>query len=183
MPRVSNEFGELFLEAGLVNSEQLAKSVQRSFSTGLPVGRIMVLSHCLADSVWTTALEIQVRIRDGVLTRHEALGVLRLAAAQVDRSLTQEESFRLHSFFGPHRTVPRLGELMVMAGLLDGADVLTCLELGLKREQMIGQALVSQGYISPELVEVALELQNRIRGDGLEPTEAARLLARGDSKI
>lgn len=75
----SNKLGELLSEAGLVTKEQLAKSMGRSQATGLPLGRILVLNGALPDAILTMALEIQVRIRDGMMTREEAIDALRTA--------------------------------------------------------------------------------------------------------
>ena len=40
----TNRLGEILLEAGLIDGDQFAKAMQRSMSTGLPLGRILVLN-------------------------------------------------------------------------------------------------------------------------------------------
>jgi hypothetical protein len=176
---LSNKLGELLSEAGLVTKEQLAKSMGRSQATGLPLGRILVLNGALPDSVLTMALEIQVRIRDGMMTRDEAIEALSAAGGTEGPEQQQnvEETIRM-TILQPRKKGVRLGELMVMAGLLNETDVMNALEIGLVSNQQIGQVLVEQGYVSEELLVAALELQRRIDEDKLTPQDAADALAK-----
>ncbi len=173
----SNKLGELLSEAGLVTKDQLAKSMGRSQATGLPLGRILVLNGALPDAILTMALEIQVRIRDGMMTREEAIDALRTAGGGEEGAEPQnvEETMRM-TIMQPRKKGVRLGELMVMAGLLNETDVMNALELGLVSSQQIGQVLVEQGYVSDELLGAALELQRRIDEDKLTPQDGAEAL-------
>lgn len=176
---ITNKLGELLLEAGLVDHEQLAKSVQRSLSTGLPLGRILVLNGTLTETLLTTALEIQVRIRDGMLERAEAVALL-AAHALPDAEMDETTSLRLKAVLAtpPRRKGIRLGELLVLSGLLTESDVMGALEQGLVNEQPIGEVIVAQGFVSQELLNAALELQRRVDEEALEPLEAGQCLAK-----
>ncbi len=171
--------GEILLEAGLIDGDQFAKAMQRSMSTGLPLGRILVLNGALQESVLTLALELQVRIRDGMSSRHEAVQALAQAAG-VD-PVSQEQTMSLEGMGltrPPRRKGLRLGELMVLGGLLAETDVMNCVELGLVNQCPIGQMMVEQGYITPEILEAALELQRQIDEEKLQPMEAAEILSK-----
>ena len=174
---LSNKLGELLSESGLVTKEQLAKSMQRSQATGLPLGRILVLNGALSDPILTMALEIQVRIRDGMMTRDEALEALSAAGGTEGAEPKSEETMRM-TILQPRKKGIRLGELMVLAGLLNETDVMNALELGLVNNQQIGQVLVEQGYVSEELLNAALELQKRVDEDKLMPQDAGEALAK-----
>ena len=77
----TNKLGELLLDSRLIDREQFGKAMQRSLATGLPLGRILVLNGAISEHILTEALEIQVRIRDGMLDRMEAV----TAFARADR--------------------------------------------------------------------------------------------------
>ena len=176
----SNKLGELLLASNLIDREQFGKSMQRSLATGLPLGRILVLNGALSETLLNTALEIQVRIRDGMLTREEAIGALRGQAGEVDSEEAQRQTVKLQTVLAapPRKKGIRLGELMVLAGLLNETDVMSALELGLVNEQPIGQVLVYQGFLTEELLEIALELQRKVDVGELQPTEAGQALAK-----
>jgi hypothetical protein len=175
----TNKLGELLLEAGLIDREQFAKSMQRSLSTGLPLGRILVLNSALPEAVLTHALELQVRVRDGMTSREEAVEAL-AAAGGTFANMSQEETIRIDTILvaPPRKKGIRLGELMVMAGLLAETDVMNALELGLMQDMRIGEVLVGQGYISTELLDAALELQRKVDEDKMQPAEAAEILSK-----
>ncbi len=173
----TNKLGELLLESGLITPDDFGKALQRSQSTGLPLGRILVLNNAISESILTTALEIQVRIRDQMMTRLEAIGCLR-ATANIG---TANEAFEVTSevqaaLKKPRKKGLRLGELLVMAGVLAEADVMNALEVGLVTDKPMGQILVNQGFINEKLLDAALEVQELVDGDNMEPKQAAELL-------
>jgi tetratricopeptide (TPR) repeat protein len=177
---VSNKLGELLLEANLIDREQFGKSMQRSLATGLPLGRILVLNGALSETVLNTALEIQVRLRDGMLSREEALEALRGQIGDMDQEETQRQTLTLQTVLSnpPRKRGIRLGELMVLAGLLNETDVMNALELGLVNEQPIGEVMVNQGFLTNEMLDYALELQKKVDSGDLQPTEAGQVLAK-----
>jgi hypothetical protein len=145
-------------------------------STGLPIGRILALQGTLEDRVLATVLEIQVRLRDGAITREDALIATKIAG-QPEESLTTEEKIRLGTALqATTQGWVRLGELLVMASLIDERDVLTCLEVSLETDQFIGQVMFNQGYIDEYSLTRALELQKMAGDRQIEPLEASRLL-------
>jgi tetratricopeptide (TPR) repeat protein len=176
----TNKLGELLLEASIIDGDQFGKALQRSLATGLPLGRILVLNGAISDSLLTTALEIQVRTRDGLLTRQEAIDYLRVAANQIGTDQTSpEKALKIQALLkAPRKSGIRLGELFVLANILAETDVMNALELGLVNDQPIGHILVSQGFISPEVLESALKLQDFVDKDILDTTQAADCLNR-----
>jgi hypothetical protein len=173
----TNKLGELLLEAGLITPDEFAKALQRSQSTGLPLGRILVLNSSISDTILTTALEVQVRIRDQMLTRLEAIGCLRACATIGTTDETLESTSQVEAALKkPRRKGMRLGELFVMAGVLAEADVMNALELGLVNDQPMGQILVHQGFITTELLEAALKMQELVDQEALTANLAAETL-------
>lgn len=176
----TNKLGEVLLEAGLVTPDQFAKAMQRSLSTGLPLGRILVLNNTLADAILNMALDLQVRIRDEMLTRAEAVELLRHAAGldgedMPDQALIEQAQAALRA---PRKHGIRIGEMFVKAGLLTETDVMNALETGLATDQPIGQVLVGQGFITEQILEAALGLQKMVDGRHLEVDKAVDTLSK-----
>jgi Tfp pilus assembly protein PilF len=176
----TNKLGELLLDAHLIDREQFGKAMQRSLATGLPLGRILVLNGAISEHILTEALEIQVRIRDGMMERMEAVTALRAQIGDFDSEELQRQTmpFKAALTEAPRRKGVRLGELLVMAGLMAETDVMSALEIGLLQEQLIGQVFIAQGFVTEELLEVALALQQKVDQSILQPLEAGQALAK-----
>ncbi len=102
--------GELLIEASYVNREQLAASLDRASSSGLPFGRILVLSGVLTEGLLTGALNAQILIRDGKLSKAQAAEALKEAK---QRQVSVEVQLKEKGFYDlPGRSSPRLGELL-----------------------------------------------------------------------
>jgi len=174
----TSKLGELLVESGLVSYEVLARAVEQSYSTGLPLGRMLVLHETISNDLLTLALDLQVRVRDEMMTRQEALTAIRTAAglapiapgAVIEKAKPEKEA--------PRKKGLRLGELMVMAGVLTETDVMNALEWGLVNHQTIGKVLISQNLVSQELLDAALAIQKMADQENFEPTKASECLTR-----
>ncbi len=168
----TGKLGELLLEAGLVGEEDLSEAMERSVNTGMPLGRMLVLNRILPSEVLQKALEVQVRLRDEVVTREEAILELRQAAGlegEAPKAVVEDKHKK--------KPVVRLGELLVMAGILNENDVMDALEWGLANQQPIGIVLVSQELITKELLDAALFFQNAVRDGKMDAMKACELLS------
>jgi len=166
----TGKLGELLSEAGLVGEEDLSEAMERSVNTGMPLGRMLVLNRILPSEVLQRALEVQVRLRDEVVTREEAILELRQAAGlegEPPKTVVEDKK----------KPIVRLGELLVMAGILNENDVMDALEWGLANQQPIGIVLVSQELITKELLDAALFFQNHVRDGKMDAMKACELLS------
>ncbi len=167
----TGKLGELLSEAGLIGEEDLSEAMERSVNTGMPLGRMLVLNRILSSEVLQKALEIQVRLRDEVVTRDEAIMALRQAAG------LEGEPAPAPAHEEKKQPVVRLGELLVMAGILSETDVMDALEWGLANQQPIGHVLVSQELISKELLDASLFFQTAVREGKIDAMKACELLS------
>lgn len=172
----TGKLGELLVDAGVINRDQLDRSMQRSLQTGLPLGRMLVLQQIIADALLNVALEVQVRLRDEMLTRDEAIKALQEAAGLPVSELESQQPTQPEA--EPKRRSIRLGELMVLAGLLTETDVMNALEWGLVNDQPIGQVLITKGLISQELLDAALVLQKKVDERSLDAVQASECLSK-----
>ncbi|MBU6454282.1 MAG: tetratricopeptide repeat protein [Cyanobacteria bacterium REEB67] len=183
----TSKLGELLVESGLITYEVLARAVEQSYATGLPLGRMLVLQKTITNEVLTTALDLQVRVRDDMLSRAEAIATLRSQAGLAPLAPGEVAAEPVKAPL-PHQDAPRkkgvrLGELMVMASVLTETDVMNALEWGLVNQQTIGQVLISQKLVSQSLLDAALDLQKLVDTDVLEPLKASEALARVHSGV
>lgn len=75
-PVPTNRLGELIIDSGLLTAEQCKNALDKSLSTGLPLGRILVTNNLLTEDRLDHLLEIQLRIRDELLTRQQAVSAI-----------------------------------------------------------------------------------------------------------
>ncbi|MBK7840855.1 MAG: hypothetical protein IPJ49_24900 [Candidatus Obscuribacter sp.] len=159
----TNRLGEMLLDAQVVNKSQLAQALGRSQATGLPLGRILVLNNSVPEQLLRLALEIQVRVRDGMMDREEALDLMKQEVVKVAAQGVPSNSFTSLAALEPcQRKKIRLGELLIKGNCISDVDVYSCLELGLSSHRPIGEIMVDQGYISTEMLAVALAVQEMV---------------------
>lgn len=176
--KISSKLGTLLLEAGLINNEDFRRAVHRAASTGLPLGRVLVLHGNLSEPQLIMALEIEKRVRDGVIPREEATKSMR-SVNETAATLDSEEALTFARAFeaAPPSKKIRIGELLNLSGLISDADLLSALEISLEEQLPIGQAIIMKGYASSDTVEFALEIQRMVVDSRLDLGSAAELLA------
>lgn len=174
----TDKLGQLLYEAGIVTLEQLSLAMQRSMSTGLPLGHMLGLDNVVPDSLLSTALEIQSRLRDEMITRPDAIQQLREAAGTLVDGKPQPEGDAAIVFQQPRKRGVRLGEMMVLAGLMTEADVMNALEWGLIHNQPIGNVLAKKAGVKQEVIDAALTLQQLVDQNKIETMKACECLAK-----
>ncbi|CAN5521645.1 hypothetical protein BH10CYA1_BH10CYA1_31850 [soil metagenome] len=162
----TNRLGELIVDAGILTAEQCKNAIDKSLSTGLPLGRILVTNNLLSEDTLVVLLEIQLRVRDQLLSREQALELIAAGPEKISQQQSQEQR---------QRTI-RLGELLVRANILTRTDVMNVLEVGLHANEKIGQMLIGFGFISPSLLECALNLQQLVENRLIRIEQASQCL-------
>ena len=166
----SNKLGDLLIEAQLINHDQLNLCLQRSQSIGLPLGRVLVLNNFITENCLNAALEVQVRIRDEMLPRSQAVEVLRVASGRYlsnsANSYIMEQAKQILE--GNTKQTGRIGELLVSANILNEADIANAIEIQLQTGEMIGQILINQGFINQELLDAVLKIQKKVYQGSIE---------------
>jgi tetratricopeptide (TPR) repeat protein len=169
------KLGELLLCAGVINQATLNQCHEKSLRTGDPLGVVLVAENHVTPSYLDAALELQVRIRDGMFSREQAIEALK------------QDPRRLLDMIAPHmvadsqrktatKNALRLGELLVRAGIISNKDVNQALELSLAQKNPIGEALVNRGFITKALLDAALSVQRMLREAQLTVGDATACL-------
>lgn len=176
----TNKMGELLLAAGFVTKDQLVEALKTSAETGLPLGRILVLTGALSESMLAAVLNAQVFIRDGKVNREQAIKGLKTARM---RNVGIEQCFVDHGYYRlPARQTIKLGELLVLAGLLSESDLMNVLEIGLVNQRPLGEVLTQSGYITSNVLTAALRFQEMVASGTLSPLQAAEALGQVHAK-
>ena len=156
--------GELLSAAHCINDDQLDMSLRVSDTSGLPLGRVLLLLNRISTPSLDLALSLQKEVR---------LGNLNLAQAQE----------RLEKELIPPVVPPdsngqkiRLGEMLVQARLLTPSEVMSAVEMAQANDKMIGEVLIDMGWVSEDLLTATLKLQEMIWKSQLSLAKAADLL-------
>ncbi|HEY9772979.1 MAG TPA: tetratricopeptide repeat protein [Planktothrix sp.] len=167
----TGKLGELLLDAGIISSEQFLKAMDKSMTTGLPLGRTLVLENAVSEDLLSTALDAQVRLRDQMYTRDEAIEQLQIAAGVAPST---EAKSREHPLSQRHGI--RLGELLVLGGIVTATDVLNAVEWALVNSKPLGEVLVAHDLVKQETIDTALSLQKMVQERTIDGSQAANCL-------
>lgn len=171
----TNRLGELLIVTELITEEQLADALAASQHLGLPLGRILVLKGIMSEMQVESALEAQVLLRDGRISRLqalEALRTMRMCGTNIRESLAK---LGCEKALQPTNTI-RLGELVVMADVVSESDLLTALEIGLMENMLLGQVLIEFGFIDDDALDAALRLQTMVSNSHLSVDTAVHAM-------
>jgi hypothetical protein len=121
--------------------------------------------------VLATALNAQILIRAGRITRNQAISGLKASykrLAPFETTLSDQGFYR-----GPSRPTIRLGELLVSADLISEDEVLQALEESLKQEESVGRVLIQKKIMTVRMLNNALALQEMVSNETITPGQAA----------
>ncbi len=175
----TNKLGELLVNAGSIDGGQLAAALKQSELTGLPLGRLLVNMGVITEQLLASALSAQVLIRASKITRTQAIQAL---IAARDRQVSLEQCLtELGTVHLPTQPNVRLGQLLLMAGIVDEKELMRAVELGLVQDKPLGKMLLSLNLISEENLSKALEAQALV-ANGLDIDQAANILTTASAK-
>ncbi len=176
---VGNELGELLLEAGVVSRADLDSALRQSRENKLPLGRCLVLARTLTSALLASALTAQVLLRDGKITRKQALDGLKAAQK---KHQTLESSLEEVGVFKANPTNVRVGELLTAAGLVTEGDKISAVEVGLMEQKPIGQVLLQSGMITNQQLQDSLRLQEKVSAGNLTGAQASEVLKQANAR-
>jgi hypothetical protein len=169
----ANELAQLFLDAQIVPRKQMDEAVARSTTAKMPLGRCLVLSRAVSTSLLSSALTAQVMLRDGKISREQAIAGLKAAFRKqqpIEQSLSESGAIEAN------RQSLRIGDLLTSAGLVTEGDKMSAVEQGLLSQQPIGQVLLRQGLLSQALLNDTLKVQELVNSNQISPQQGTDLL-------
>ena len=152
--------GELLVSSTVISEAQLETYLRQQERVRLPLGRMLVSAGVISDAFLSTALNVQMMIRQKRLSREEAVDVL---LESRKRQLAQATQLRTKNFYEqPVMNVPKLGELLVLSGLISERKLLESLELSIIGRKSIGEILLEKRYITKAQLDNVLLLQSSL---------------------
>lgn len=108
--KFTRSLGDLLIDSGTLDADQLDKGLSASQRSGLPLARVLVLQGALSEFVAYAALTAQTLLRDDKIARDQAVGALRLTKMHGDsledylefgglRKIRPDHILRLGEFF------------------------------------------------------------------------------------
>ncbi len=174
----TNKLGGLLTEAGLITQEQLEQGLNQCQMSGLPLGRVLVAMGFMSESLLAAALNAQILIRDNKIQRELAIQGVR-ACHERQISIEQSLSGVLQM---PVQDTVRLGELLVLANLLNQDNLMQAVELGLTESKPIGQVLVEHKMVTEPALEAALAVQKMVTEGKIKKDQCGEVLSMVHSK-
>lgn len=169
----TNKLGELLIESQIINTQQLDLALQQGQTSGLPLGRVLVVNGMISEQLLASVLNAQILIRDKRITREQAISSLKAAK---ERHIPIEQTLGDSGLASSSGESVRLGELLVMAHLLNEDKLMQAVELGLVNEQPIGQVLVQNNLVSEQCLQSALTIQNLVSQGKLRKALSGQVL-------
>ena len=171
------KLGEMLINAGIIEESEMQAAHQKSLERGEPLGVVLVSEGLLTESYLDAALELQVRVRDGMFSREQAIAALkqdpRRLLDMIAPNMKADEGLKLQT-----KAVIRLGELLMRAGIVSQSDVMQALELSLAHGHPIGEMFVARGFVTRALLDAALSLQQMITAAHLSIGDATACLVK-----
>lgn len=162
------QLGELLIRGGLLGPEQFEAAYRLSFKMRLPIGRVLTMHGHVTEEQLRAALEIQARIRDGLIPFEHAITALLMVSQEglpLETALNRSGPVALPTQVPTHN---RLGEILTSAGIasqpLVDQGMVTSAETGLP----LGLVLLNKGVITRACLNSALAAQRLIREGKVE---------------
>lgn len=171
---VFTKLGDLLMEAGIISNDQLKESLSIAVKTQMPLGRVLIVNNFISHSLLWSALNAQVLIRDKRIDRKQAVAGLRAAHK---RQVTLEQTLLEQGIqYQAGARKIKLGDILVMSGLLTEQDLLNALEACLMTDKPMGQVLIGKGLLSQKAIETALTIQEMVSKGTVPPVAAGEIL-------
>jgi hypothetical protein len=164
------KLGELLVAAEILDLETLEAVNAKSLVSHEPLGKVLLTDGLLSESFLDAALELQVRVRDGLLSKEQAVEALKQNPErflEMLAPLSEGDNIGFQSIESV-----RIGELLTRAEIVSEADVLHALEFSRTHRHPIGEMLLARGFITRSLLDAALSLQQMV-GAGQLTLESA----------
>ncbi|MBX9693174.1 MAG: hypothetical protein K2Z81_12370, partial [Cyanobacteria bacterium] len=169
----TNKLGELLVESEMLTAEELESGLAQCTMSGLPLGRVLVSMGLMNEQLLSSALNAQILVRDEKISRQQAIQGLK---ASKERQISIEESLKESGLQIGYKQSIRLGDLLVLAKLIQEKDIMEAVERGLVEEKPIGEVLVDQGLIPQSTLESALEMQKRVSAGEINKDICGKIL-------
>lgn len=176
----ANKLGKLLVEAEIITDAQLDAALESAQQSQLPLGRILLVWKQITDALLCSCLNAQVLLRDNKINREQAIKALKSAHQRqtgIEQALVEQGIYR-----APAKTRIKLGEMFVLAGILNESTIMESIESGLISDTPLGQILLKDNHITMHLLDSALKLQEMVDNGTVTPLHASDVLRQASAR-
>ncbi|MDP3508814.1 MAG: hypothetical protein Q8T09_12555 [Candidatus Melainabacteria bacterium] len=176
----ANRLGELLLSASAIDETVLETGLSVSYTTGLQLARVLALRGFVKERVAFVALIAQSLLRDHKLSREQAVDCIKktMTARENGTKLPADNSL-ISSALTAHKIKPiRLGELLLLSGMVSQKALLSALDKGVSEEVPLGRMLIRMSLLTDVELNQALILQEMVTNGTITPQDASQILTR-----
>ena len=169
-----SRLGKLVLAASVVDECGLKCALKHASSTSFPLGRSLVSLNLISEEIYIDCMNLQILVRDGEVSFLEAVKVLMYVHQEgiaLDTALARVGFNKVRD-----NEYPRIGELLVEAGIINYQDSLVVTELGAECDVAFGKLLIEYNLATLVDIEAALQLQKMFSTPMFTRRRAIRLL-------
>jgi hypothetical protein len=153
--------GEFLLAAEVVQRRELSESLSLARRSGLPIGRVLIVSGLVSEIGLRQAIKVQSMVRDSILPFRMGVDALKLACGE---ELQLEDALaRLGWNEGTTKQTSKLGELLLTAEVISQQSLDTAIRTAEATGMPLGRTLISLGLLSDEMLSAALDAQVLVR--------------------
>ena len=151
---------KILIGSGIVSEEQLAHDYNAAEFFGILPGLMLVGSRHISDDALLTCSKLDSLAADDKITMEQAIEAARLMY-QENKTWNRALLTVAGTIPAPHD--PKLGELLVAAGLITELQAASAMITANKCGLVLGQALLRTRLLNEDMVVLALRLQACIR--------------------
>lgn len=161
--------GILMIDAGLLTRDDLEECLAMAKETGLPVGKIFLLSGKTSEPVLLATVQAQSLLKDGIIELETAYKALRRVA---QTGIVLDEALKQLQVEVDDVKVNKLGELLVEANFVSEEQLAEALEGSTSTGLPFGRMLVLNGVINESQLAETLNAQILVRDQKITKEQA-----------
>lgn len=168
----STRLGDLLIEAGILSTDELDEALICNQSSGLPLGRVLVLSGFLTDQLLLAALNAQMVLRQGAIERKDAIRAIAAASqkapAPVPITPPMVPADERETLVRPSRD-SFIEKLLIGSGIITEEQFSNAMKLAFEQKCDAGTMLLKLKIIDSATLGMAREMQKLVNENFLEP--------------
>ncbi len=168
------KIGQILIDADALDSSKLNGCLEASQASSLPLGHILCQRGLVSQFLINKALVIQQMVRSDQITRQAGIYSLQVAHAREDLLIRQEinKNFKKQ----PLKSTPLFGDLLTISGICTERQMRDALSKSIKGNTTIGESAVKLKYISRDMIDSVVSLQEMLDNNKIELETAKKAL-------
>ncbi len=175
----NRRLGDLLLAFKAIKEANLNDALKLAKRSSLPLERTLVATGLITEQEMETSLRLQTILKSTSIPISVASHAYEYVT---QKNMTFEHALSQAGITGQIMSYSKLGVLLVDAKLIEQNQFQEARKMSLQVGVPLGRMLCLMGFISPALLDLALDLQKKMREEGLTKSKAIEQLQEHDKK-